>query len=131
MANRSHPFPGGPDAPVLIVQGEGVSPPKRTQTSIVPHPSTTLAQRQPGGRAHPVPGLNPMAPIIASDNRGKDTPTPAVHPGACGPMFARAGDNSVGARHTPELGDAVLAEAKCNTLIGSEKSHSMTGKKGG
>lgn len=128
MSNRSNPTPHAPDAAPMNAQVGNT--PKRTQREYAPHGSTTIAQRAPGGRGHPIRGIDPMAPLSASNNIGRDTPTPQVHPGACGPMYSMPGDNSVGARHTPELGDALLAEAHCNTLIGSEKPHSMTGKKG-
>jgi hypothetical protein len=129
MSNRSNPTPNTPDAPDLIVQGE-VGLPKRTQREYAPHPSTTVAQRQPGGRAHPVPGLDPMAPLRAVNSTGKDTPTPDVTFGAHGRKYSAPGDASVGSRHAPEIGDALLAEAHCNNMLPGEKHHSMTGKKG-
>jgi hypothetical protein len=120
--NRSNPHPGAPDAPALIVQGEGIGKPKRTQRDIAPHSSTTVAQLA-HGRGHPVVGLDHMAPVRANLNGGKKTPTPAVTYGAGG----RAG----GASHGVEIGNAILDEAMfCGSArLPGERHHSVTGPK--
>jgi hypothetical protein len=119
--NRSNPHPGAPQAPDMRVQGAGVGKAKPMQKELGLHPSTTLAQTQ--GRAHPVPGVGPMAPVSAYLNGGKDTPTPAVTYGADG----RDG----GARHGIEIGDAILDEAVfCGSArLPGERHHSVTGPK--
>lgn len=124
--NRSNPHPGASDAPALIVQGEGVGRPKRTQKEFALHPSSTLAQAR--GRAHPVPGVDPMAPLRADNDRGKPTPRPEVTFGARGPINSSCPSRT--AHHSPELGDAVLDEAHMNTRLLGERHHSCCGPKG-
>ena len=120
--NRSNPHPGASDAPALIVQGEGVGKPKRTQRNFGLHPSTTIAQAA-HGRGHPVPGLDPIAPVRANLDGGKDPPTPAVTYGA--------GGRDGGARHGVEIGNAILDEAIfCGSArLPGERHHSITGPK--
>jgi hypothetical protein len=110
----------------MTVQGEGVGLPKRTQSGVAPHPSTTAAQRNPGGRAHAVlSGVGPAQPLTnAHSDIGKPTPVPPI---TYGQGLRRADD---GTSYNPAMSDALLDEAHCNNLLPGERHHSCSGPKG-
>jgi hypothetical protein len=95
---------GGPAA--AITGRDGL--PKCTQKVHFPHPSTTAAQRQPGGRGSPTGAIAPRQPIVANPSTPRPTPTPGITYGAHGPRGERG--HAVHVNHDPALGDRILAE---------------------
>lgn len=89
--------------------------PKRTQIAYAPHPSTTAAQRQPGGRGDSTRNVAPRQPVVANPSTSRRFATPAVTPG----MRSQRG------AHDPVLGDRVLDEAAGQTLT---RHHSVAGR---
>jgi hypothetical protein len=89
-------------SPAAAIEAHGTGRPKRTQTEVIPHPSTSASQRHRGGRSHSTQNVAAAQPVVANPSRGRQAKAPAQSWGS-----SRKHQFS---RHDPHSGNRVLAE---------------------